>query len=88
MAVKITIKIGTSERELLIDPDDIPMQFYADLEAAGDTKKMSAVMYAYAGAIGFTHEEIGQITRKDFNRIVAAINESSTDVATIPNGVN
>lgn len=83
--VRITIAVNKVERTLEIDPDDIPMQFYADLEAAGDSKKMTAIMYTYADAIGFTHDEIGQITRRDFNRIVAALNESSKEAGAIPN---
>jgi hypothetical protein len=83
--VKITITVNKVERVLEIDPDGIPMQFYADLEAAGDSKKMTAIMHTYADAIGFTHEEIGQISRRDFNAIVAALNETSKDAGAIPN---
>jgi hypothetical protein len=84
--VKITIAVNKVERTLEIDPDDIPMQFYADLEEAGETKKMTAIMHTYAAAIGFTPEEIGQISRRDFNRIVEAINTTSKDAGAIPNG--
>lgn len=85
--IKIKDSAGTvTARTLSIDPDDIPMQFYADIEEMQDSpRKMAAMLHTYAAAIGFTDEEIRQISRRDWKAIVDAVNGASTDATTIPN---
>lgn len=88
--VKITVTLGKgaarAERTIEIDPDDIPMQFYMDIEAIGDSdRKMTTLMTTYAEVIGFTLEEAGQLSRRDWKSVVTAVNGTADEATDIPN---
>lgn len=88
--VKITVTLGRGEsaieRVIMLDPDDIPMQFWIDVESLGDSdRKMTTLIDTYAEQIGFTRKEAGQISRRDWRKVIAAVNGASDDATTIPN---
>lgn len=89
--VRITVTIGErdarTERVIEIDPDDIPMQFYLDLENVKENdKQMTAVLKTYAEVIGFTLEEAGQLSRRDWKRVTEAVTTTADEAVEIPNG--
>ena len=89
--VRITVTLGrgdtATERVIQIDPDDIPMQFWIDVEALGDSeRKMTTLIKTYAEQIGFTMAEAGQISRRDWRKVIDAVNGALDDSASIPNG--
>ena len=87
---KMTITLGKGEnareREISIDPDDMPMGILEDLEAIGTSRKWSDIRPIISELFGLTNEEFRAITTKQFIQISAALQGAVSDAATIPNG--
>lgn len=88
---KLTITIGKGdearEREISIDPDDIPMGVLEDLETMGDVKNWQGIRMIVQGLFGLSKEEFRAMTRGQFMQIATALNTAVTDATTIPNGI-
>ena len=86
---KLTITIGKGdaahEREISIDPDDIPMGVLEDLESLGDVKKWSQIRPIICGLLDLSEEEYRAMTRAQFGQIAAALSGAVGEATTIPN---
>lgn len=60
-------------RTIVIDPDELPMGFDEDMEAAVASGKTGAVYELLAEMMGLTHDEFRHVKKGDFKRIMAAI---------------
>ena len=87
---KLTITIGKGEaareREIAIDPDDIPMGVLEDLEELGDKKDWKSIRPIIQDLFGLSKEEFRAMTAGQFMQIAAALPSAISDATTIPNG--
>lgn len=83
--VRLTITLNGAERAVAIDPDELPMGFFEDVEEAQDSKKIAPIMRAYGTMLGFTHDEVRSMTRKQFNDIARAVFAAAQEATAVPN---
>lgn len=86
---KLTITIGKGddarEREISIDPDDIPMGVLEDLETLGTARDWKSVRPIIQELFGLTKEEFRAMTAGQFMQIAAALPAAISDATAIPN---
>lgn len=90
---KLTITIGKGEdaheREISVDPEEVPMSVLEDLEAVSlssgkpDWKALRPII---TELFGLTSDEFRAITVKQFVQIASALIGTISDATTIPNG--
>jgi hypothetical protein len=89
-AITFEITIGkgdaTSTRQITVDPDDMPLGFNEDFEAAQESGKWRDLNKALAEFLGLTHLEVRAITNRQFKDLMAAIAAASQEATAIPNG--
>ncbi len=87
---KLTITIGKGEaareREISIDPDDIPMGVLEDLETLGTARDWKSIRPIIQDLFGLSKEEFRAMTAGQFMQIAAALPSAISDATTIPNG--
>lgn len=81
----IEISVGGAARAVTIEPDDLPLGFFADVEEAQETGKFRPIMSAYGQMLGFTRDEMRALTVKQFRAIAQAVNSAGKEAATVPN---
>ena len=82
--VKLQIDVGAGPRTIEIDTKKMKLGFYDDLEEAQETNSFRPIMRAYGAMLGFTREEMRELTLQQFEDIANAIKESAS-AAKIPN---
>lgn len=86
---KLTIQIGTGdaarEREIAIDPDEIPMGVLEDLEELGQARDWKSIRPIIQGLFGLTRDEFRAMTAGQFMQIAQALPTAISDATTIPN---
>ncbi len=86
---KLTITIGKGddarEREISIDPDDIPMGVLEDLETLGDAKDWKSIRPIIQDLFGLSKEEFRAMTAGQFMQIASALPSAISDATAIPN---
>ncbi len=85
MVIRVQIAVGGTQREIVIDPDELPMGLNEDIENARESGKWRDLNKAFADMIGVTHEEFRQIKQGDFKRIMQAIQDAQKEATDIPN---
>ena len=87
--LKLTIQIGKGdnqhEREISIDPEDIPMGVLEDLETLGQSKKWKDIRPIISELFGLTTEEFRAMTAGQFMQIASALPNAITEATAIPN---
>ena len=87
---KLTITIGKGdearEREISIDPDEIPMGVLEDLETLGTARDWKSIRPIIQDLFGLSKEEFRGMTRGQFMQIATALGTAVSDATTIPNG--
>lgn len=88
ITVELTLGKGENARmrQIVIDPDDLPLGFNEDLETATESNKWTELNKVLAEFLGLTHQEVRQITNRQFRELMAAIQEASKQATAIPNG--
>ena len=88
MTFEFTFGTGeaTTTKQVSIDPDDLPLGFNEDFEAAMETGKWRDLNKVFAEFLGLTHPEVRQITNRQFKQMMSAIAESAKEAAASPNG--
>lgn len=88
MATIFTMTITTSkgEREISIDPDEIPMGVLEDLENLGEAKRWRDIRPIICGLFQLTNDEFREMTAKQFMQIAQAIPAAVNEATAIPNG--
>jgi hypothetical protein len=76
MAFSFEITLNGAARVVSIDPDDLPMAFFEDVEEAQASGKFSPIIKAYAGAFGLTTEERRALTVKQFKQLTEGIKQA------------
>ena len=88
---KLTITIGKGddahEREISIDPEDIPMGVLEDLETLGTARDWKSIRPIIQDLFGLSKEEFRAMTAGQFMQIAAALPSAISDATTIPNGI-
>ena len=79
MAFSFEITLNGAARVVSVDPDDLPMAFFEDVEEAQATGKFTPIIKAYAGAFGLTSEERRALTVKQFRQLAEGI-KAATNV--------
>ncbi len=86
---KLTITIGKGEdareREISIDPDEIPMGVLEDLEELGSARNWKSIRPIIQELFGLSKEEFRAMTAGQFMQIAAALPAAISDATTIPN---
>lgn len=86
---KLTITIGKGgearEREISVDPDDIPMGVLEDLETLGSARDWKSIRPIIQELFGLTKEEFRAMTAGQFMQIAAALPSAISDATAIPN---
>src|SRR5689334_5298245 len=86
---KLTIQIGKGdeahEREIAIDPDEIPMGVLEDLETLGDAKDWRSIRPIICGLFDLSKEEFRAMTAGQFMQIAAALPTAISQATDIPN---
>ncbi len=84
----ITIGKGTDarEREISIDPDDIPMGVLEDLEALGTARDWKSIRPLIQELFGLSKDEFRAMTAGQFMQIAQALPAAITQATDIPNG--
>src|SRR4051812_40531413 len=86
---KLTIQIGKGdaarEREISIDPEDIPMGVLEDLEALGTARDWKSIRPLISELFGLSKEEFRAMTAGQFMQIAQALPSAISDATTIPN---
>ena len=87
---RLTITIGKGdearEREISIDPEDIPMGVLEDLETLGSARDWKSLRPLIQDLFGLSKEEFRAMTAGQFMQIAAALPGAISDATTIPNG--
>ena len=87
---RLTITIGKGdearEREISIDPEDIPMGVLEDLETLGSARDWKSIRPLIQDLFGLSKEEFRAMTAGQFMQIAAALPGAISDATTIPNG--
>ena len=86
---KLTITIGKGdaarEREIAIDPEDIPMGVLEDLETLGESRDWKSIRPIIQDLFGLSKEEFRSMTAGQFMQIAAALPSAISDATAIPN---
>lgn len=86
---KLTITIGKGdeahEREISIDPDDIPMGVLEDLETLGTARDWKQIRPIIQELFGISKDEFRAMTAGQFMQIAAALPSAISDATAIPN---
>ena len=86
---KLTITIGKGEdaheREISIDPDDIPMGVLEDLETLGSVRDWKSIRPIIQDLFGLSKEEFRSMTAGQFMQIAAALPGAINQATDIPN---
>lgn len=86
---KLTIQIGKGdearEREITIDPDEIPMGVLEDLETLGEAKDWKSIRPIICGLFNLSRDEFRAMTAGQFMQIAQALPGAISDATTIPN---
>lgn len=86
---KLTITIGKGEaareREITLDPMDVPMGILDDLDGLGDSKDWKSIRPIMQDLFGLTNEEFRSMTAKQFIEVATALRGAVGDATTIPN---
>lgn len=82
--IRFTVDIGKGPREIAVDPKKLKLSFYDDVEEAQETGKFRPLLRAYGQYLGFTRDEMREMTLEDFERVTQAIKEANEAIA-IPN---
>ncbi len=86
---RLTITIGKGEnaheREISIDPDDIPMGVLEDLETLGTARDWKSIRPIIQDLFGLTKEEFRAMTAGQFMQIASALPMAISDATAIPN---
>lgn len=77
MAFSFAITVNGAERTITIDPDELPMSFFEDLEEAQATSRPTLIIRAVAAACGLTNEERRALTVRQFKQLSEAIKEAT-----------
>lgn len=89
---KLTITIGkgeqAKEREISIDPEDIPMGILEDLDALGTAKDWKTIRPIMQQLFDLTSDEFRALTAKQFIQIAAALQGATAGATAIPNDGN
>ncbi len=87
---KLTITIGKGdaahEREISIDPDDIPMGVLEDLETLGTARDWKSIRPIIQDLFGLSKDEFRAMTAGQFMQIAAALPNAISQATDIPNG--
>lgn len=70
--IRLDVTLNGSTRTINVDIDEIPMGFFEDVSKL-DPKDMGGILKEYGGMLGFTHEEMRQMRRGDFMRVLNAM---------------
>lgn len=73
MAFEVSITLNGEARVVTIDPDDLPLAFFEDVEAAQESGKFAPIIRAYGAALGLTEAERRALRVRDFKALTAAI---------------
>lgn len=86
---RLTIQIGkgdeAKQREISIDPDQIPMGVLEDLESLGEAKDWRSIRPIICGLFDLSKEEFRAMTAGQFMQIAQALPGAITEATAIPN---
>ncbi len=86
---KLTIQIGKGEalreREISIDPEQIPMGVLEDLEDLGSARNWKSIRPIISELFGLSEEEFRAMTAGQFMQIAQALPNAITEATAIPN---
>lgn len=86
---KLTITIGKGdearEREISIDPDEIPMGVLEDLEELGSAKNWRSIRPIISDLFGLSKDEFRAMTAGQFMQIAQALPTAISEATAIPN---
>jgi hypothetical protein len=86
---KLTITIGKGEsaheREISIDPDEMPMGVLEDLDALGSARDWKSIRPIICELFGLSTEEFRQMTAAQFIQIATALSGAVGSATAIPN---
>ena len=86
---RLTIQIGKGEqareREISIDPDELPMGIMEDLEALGTARDWKSIRPIICELFGLTNDEFRAMTASQFIQIATALQTSVGAATAIPN---
>ncbi len=86
---KLTIQIGKGEaaheREISIDPDDIPMGVLEDLETLGTARDWKSIRPIIQELFGLSQDEFRAMTAGQFMQIAQALPSAISQATDIPN---
>jgi len=86
---RLTITIGKGddarEREISIDPDNVPMGVLEDLETLGTARDWKSIRPIIQDLFGLSKEEFRSMTAGQFMQIAAALPSAISDATAIPN---
>lgn len=86
---KLTIQIGKGdeahEREISIDPDNIPMGVLEDLEELGSSRDWKSIRPIISELFGLSKDEFRAMTAGQFMQIAAALPSAISQATDIPN---
>ena len=83
--MRIEITINGTPRVVTIEPDELPLGFFADVEEAQETSKFRPLISAYGAMLGFTPAEMRQLTMRQFREISQALGKAGQQATAIPN---
>jgi hypothetical protein len=83
--VRVSIDIGGGAREIAIDPDELSMGFFEDIEEAQETGKWRPIMRAYGELLGFTREEVRAMKAPQFMETIRAVTSAMQQATAVPN---
>ena len=87
---RLTITIGKGdaahEREIAIDPDDIPMGVLEDLETLGTARDWKSIRPIIQELFGLSTDEFRAMTAGQFMQIAQALPSAISSATEIPNG--
>ena len=88
---RLTITIGKGdaahEREISIDPDDIPMGVLEDLETLGTARDWKSIRPIIQELFGLSKDEFRSMTAGQFMQIAQALPSAINQATDIPNGI-
>lgn len=77
MGFSFELAVNGATRTITIDPDELPMSFFEDLEEAQTTGRPTLIIRAVATACGLTNEERRALTVRQFKQLSEAIKEAT-----------
>jgi hypothetical protein len=86
---RLTITIGKGdaarEREISIDPDELPMGVLEDLETLGSARQWKDIRPIICDLFGLTNDEFRAMTASQFTQVAQALTQATGAATTIPN---